>query len=112
GGGRRRDAGGGLPPRPLARSVGGLPAVAASAAKSIEGVSLVRLTLRPDADPALALAQANSLILTLLPALPPGCLPPLAQVGDPGDATVLGFLSVQNPNLDEARLSDIARQAV
>ncbi|MBN9123074.1 MAG: efflux RND transporter permease subunit, partial [Planctomycetes bacterium] len=94
------------------RWLGQLPGVASCESRSITGVSVVRLALRADTDPALALAGANSLALAALPHLPPGCRPPLAQAVDPAGERVLGLVVVQSATSDEARLADIARNAV
>jgi len=94
------------------RWLGQLPGLATSASRSIEGVSMVRLTLQADADPALALGRANALILGLLPNLPPGCPPPLVTAEKAGHERALGFVEIRDPARSEAELLDLARLLV
>lgn len=110
----------GMPPEVVEASItdrverwlGQLPGVASCESRSVAGVSIVRVTLRPDTDLAVALGGANSLALAALPHLPPGCLPPLVLAGDPARSRVVGLVAVQSATLDEARLAEVARNTV
>src|SRR5215831_11655094 len=71
--------------------------------KSVPGVSVVKIYFRDDIDPNKALTSTNSLALGTLPTLPPNTLPPVVLPFDPTGTLPLGLLTVENPNLDEAR---------
>jgi multidrug efflux pump subunit AcrB len=77
--------------------------------KSVPGVSIVRIIFRDDIDPNAALTMTNSLALGALPTLPPNTLPPVVLPFDPTGTLPLGILTVDNPELDEAHLKDMAR---
>jgi multidrug efflux pump subunit AcrB len=80
-------------------------------AKSMVGVSIVRLLFRDDIDPAAALTEVNSLALSTLKTLPPGTLPPIVRPFDPTATLPLCILSVSSPDgrLGESALQDLAR---
>src|SRR5271163_147929 len=77
--------------------------------KSVPGVSVVKIYFRDDIDPNGALTVTNSLALGTLPTLPPNTLPPVVLPFDPTGTMPLGILTVNNPELDEAHLKDVAR---
>jgi multidrug efflux pump subunit AcrB len=77
--------------------------------KSGPGVSIVKIYFREDVDPNGALTVTNSLALGALPTLPPNTLPPVVLPFDPTGTLPLGILTVNNPELSEARLKDVAR---
>jgi multidrug efflux pump subunit AcrB len=85
------------------------PGVKSITSKSVPGVSVVRLIFRDDIDPNAALTLTNSLALGALPTLPPNTLPPVVLPFDPTGTLPLGILTVDNPELDEAHLKDVAR---
>ncbi len=77
--------------------------------KSVQGVSVVKVYFRDDIDPNGALTLTNSLALGTLPTLPPNTLPPVVLPFDPTGTLPLGILTVSNPQLDEARVKDLAK---
>jgi multidrug efflux pump subunit AcrB len=77
--------------------------------KSVPGVSVVRILFRDDIDANAALTMTNSLALGSLPTLPPNTLPPVVLPYDPTGTLPLGILTVDNSELTEARLKDMAR---
>ncbi len=77
--------------------------------KSMPGVSVIRVYFRDDVDPNGALTQTNSLALGTLPTLPPNTLPPVVLQFDPTGTLPLGILTVNNPQLTEAKVKDVAR---
>ncbi len=80
--------------------------------KSVPGVSVVRLYFRDGIDPNAALTQTTSLALGTLTYLPPNTLPPVTMPFDPTGTTPLGILTVNNSELDEAHIKDVARYDV
>ncbi len=77
--------------------------------KSIPGVSIIRVYFRDDTDPTAALTMTSQLALGTLPTLPPNTLPPVVLPFDPTATMPLGVLTVENKNLDEANIKDVAR---
>jgi multidrug efflux pump subunit AcrB len=77
--------------------------------RSVPGVSVAKVFFRDDIDPSGALTLTNSLALGTLPTLPPNTLPPVALPFDPTGTLPLGILTVSNPQMDEARVKDVAR---
>ena len=77
--------------------------------KSIPGVSIVRVYFRDDTDPTAALTMTSQLALGTLPTLPPNTLPPVVLPFDPTATMPLGVLTVENKQLDEANIKDVAR---
>jgi multidrug efflux pump subunit AcrB len=80
--------------------------------KSVPGVSIVRLYFRDGTDPNAALTQTSTLALGSLTYLPPNTLPPVTMPFDPTGTVPLGILTVNNPELDEAHIKDVARYDV
>lgn len=93
----------------IERWVNQAPGAAKVESKSVVGVSMVRVFFRDDIDPNAALTMTNSLALGTLPTLPPNTLPPVVLPFDPTGTLPLGILTVQNSQMDEAHLKDIAR---
>jgi multidrug efflux pump subunit AcrB len=91
------------------RWVNQAPGAAKVESKSVAGVSTVRIIFRDDIDGNAALTMTNSLALGTLPTLPPNTLPPVVLPYDPTGTLPLGVLTVSNPNLDEAKVKDLAR---
>jgi multidrug efflux pump subunit AcrB len=85
------------------------PGAARVQSKSVVGVSTVKIFFRDDVDPNAALTMTNSLALGTLPTLPPNTLPPVVLPFDPTATLPLGILTVQNAEMDEAHVKDIAR---
>jgi multidrug efflux pump subunit AcrB len=85
------------------------PGVKRIESKSVPGVSVVKLYFRDDIDPNEALTLTNSLAWGTLPTLPPNTLPPVTLKFDPTATIPLGVLTVENPQLDEAHVKDLAR---
>jgi multidrug efflux pump subunit AcrB len=85
------------------------PGVQRIESKSVPGVSVVKLYFRDDIDPNAALTLTTSLAQGTLPTLPPNTLPPVTLPFDPTGTFPLGILTVSNPDLDEARVKDVAR---
>lgn len=77
--------------------------------RSVPGVSVAKIFFREDIDPNGALTLTNSLALGTLPTLPPNTLPPVVLPFDPTGTLPLGILTVSNPQLDEARVKDLAK---
>lgn len=77
--------------------------------RSVPGVSVAKIYFRDDIDPNGALTLTTSLALGTLPTLPPNTLPPVVLPFDPTGTLPLGILTVSNPQLDEARVKDLAR---
>jgi multidrug efflux pump subunit AcrB len=93
----------------IERWINQAPGVRRMESRSLPGVSVVKSYFREDIDPNAALTLTNSLALGTLPTLPPNTLPPVVMPFDPTGTLPLGILTVSNPNLDEARLKDVAR---
>jgi multidrug efflux pump subunit AcrB len=93
----------------IERWVNQAPGTMRMESRSVPGVSVVKSYFRDEIDPNAALTMANSLALGTLPTLPPNTLPPVVLPFDPTGTLPLGILTVSNPNLDEARVKDIAR---
>lgn len=93
----------------IERWVNQAPGVASVDSKTVAGISIVKLFFRDDTDPNAALTVTNSLALGTMANLPPNTLPPVVLPFDPTGTLPLGMLTVSNPNLDEAKVKDIAR---
>src|SRR5262245_521249 len=93
----------------IERWVNQAPGVRLVESRSVPGVSVARVFFRDDVDPNAALTMSNSLALGTLPTLPPNTLPPVVLPFDPTGTLPLGILTVSNPELDEARVKDLAR---
>ncbi|HEV8058359.1 MAG TPA: efflux RND transporter permease subunit [Gemmataceae bacterium] len=93
----------------IERWVNQAPGASLVESKSIPGVSIVRVYFRDDTDPTAALAMTSQLALGTLPTLPPNTLPPIVLPFDPTATMPLGVLTVENKNLDEANIKDVAR---
>src|SRR5689334_19333095 len=93
----------------IERWVNQAPGVRRMESRSLPGVSVVKSYFRDDINPAAALTITNSLALGTLPTLPPNTLPPVVMPFDPTGTLPLGILTVSNPNLNEARVIDVAR---
>src|SRR5262249_27691943 len=79
--------------------------------RSLAGVSVVRISFAPDADPRAALATVNTLALACVPNLPPGTPPPVVLPFDPA-APPLAAVTVDDPTRPVAELTDLARARV
>jgi multidrug efflux pump subunit AcrB len=78
--------------------------------RSLDGVSIVRITFRNDVDAGDALVQVNALVLEgVLPVLPASTLPPVVLPRDPDSSQAAGMLVIHGPELDEATLAGLAR---
>lgn len=77
--------------------------------RSVNGVSIAKIYFREDIDPNGALTLTSALALSTLPTLPPNTLPPVSLPFDPTGTLPLGILTVSNPQLDEAKVKDLAR---
>jgi len=93
----------------IERWVNQSPGAALVESKSVVGVSTVKIFFRDDVDPNAALTMTNSLALGTLATLPPNTLPPVVLPFDPTATLPLGILTVQNPEMDEAHVKDVAR---
>lgn len=77
--------------------------------RSVPGVSVVKVYFRDDIDSNEALTLTNSLALGALPNLPPNTLPPVALPFDATGTMPVGFLTVTNHAMDDARKKDLGR---
>src|SRR3984957_20001747 len=93
----------------IERWVNQAPGASLVESKSIPGVSIVRVYFRDDTDPTAALTMTSQLALGTLPTLPPNTLPPVVLPFDPTATMPLGILTVENKQLDEANIKDVAR---
>lgn len=93
----------------IERWVNQAPGAAKVLSKSVVGASVVQVYFREDIDPNSALTMTNQLAQGTLPTLPPNTLPPVSLPFDPTGQMPLGMLTVKNPDLDEARIKDLAR---
>lgn len=93
----------------IERWINQAPGVERMESRSLPGVSVVKSYFRNDIDPASALTLTNSLALGTLTTLPPNTLAPVVMPFDPTGTLPLGILTLNNPNLDEARIKDLAR---
>jgi multidrug efflux pump subunit AcrB len=93
----------------IERWINQAPGVRRMESRSLPGASVVKSYFREDIDPNAALTLTNSLALGTLPTLPPNTLPPVVMPFDATGTLRLGILTVSNPNLDEARVKDLAR---
>ncbi len=93
----------------IERWVNQAPGAAKVESKSVVGASVVRVYFRDDTDPNAALTMTNQLAQGTLPTLPPNTLPPVTLPFDPTGTVPLGILTVSNPDMDEAKVKDLAR---
>ena len=110
----------GMPARSMERTitdrverwVNQAPGVASVESRSVSGVSVVKLYFQDDIDPSTALTQTNSLTGAAMPYLPTNTLPPVSLPFDPTGTIPLGILTVNNPNMAEQAVKDLARVEV
>jgi multidrug efflux pump subunit AcrB len=93
----------------IERWVNQAPGAARVESKSVVGASVVRVYFRDDTDANAALTMTNQLAQGTLPTLPPNTLPPVTLPFDPTGTVPLGVLTVTNPDMDEAKVKDLAR---
>jgi multidrug efflux pump subunit AcrB len=93
----------------IERWVNQAPAVRQVESRSLPGVSVVRVFFREEIDSSTALTLTSSLALSSLAYLPPNTLPPVVLPFDPTGTLPLGIITVNNANLDEANVKDLAR---
>ncbi len=91
------------------RSVNQAPGIRRVESHTVAGVSVVRAYFEKGADPSTALMRVIDLAQATLPNLPPNILPPVVFPPGPANASPLGLLAVEGPNLNEALLKDVAR---
>lgn len=96
----------------IERWVNQAPGVREVESRSLSSVSVVRVYFRDEVEPTAALTMANSLALGALPMMPPNTLPPIVLPFDPTATLPLGILTVSNPEMEEAKIKDLARYNV
>src|SRR5439155_8913286 len=94
------------------RATGKAAATARQESRSIVGCSIVRNYYRDDTDPNSALTQVNSLSTLVLPAAPPGTLPPVILPYDPTGVTPVCILALDSKTHGEGILFDTGRSEV
>jgi multidrug efflux pump subunit AcrB len=96
----------------IERWVNQAPGVRLVESRSLSSVSVVRVYFRDEVEPTAALTMANSLALGALPMMPPNTLPPVVLPFDPTATLPLGILTVSNPQMEEAKIKDLARYQI
>jgi len=92
----------------LERWTGQSIGIARQESRSMLGVSIVKDFFRPDVDPNTAMSQVTSFAMSDLFYLPPGTIPPMVMPFDPTATVPLAMITVQSPDMDEAKLYDVA----
>ena len=92
----------------ISRWTGQSNGIARQESKSMIGVSLVKDFFREDIDPNTAMSQVTSFAMSDLFYLPPGTIPPMVMPFDPTATVPLALITVQNPEMDESTLYDVA----
>ncbi len=92
----------------LERWTGQSNGIAMQESKSMIGVSILKDFFRPDIDPNTAMSQVTSFAMSDLYYLPPGTIPPMVMPFDPTASIPLALLTVENPEMNETQLYDVA----
>ncbi|GEM_PF-11872 len=92
----------------LERWTGQSNGIAMQESKSMIGVSILKDFFRSDIDPNTAMSQVTSFAMSDLYYLPPGTIPPMVMPFDPTASIPLALLTVENPEMNETQLYDIA----
>ncbi|MDE2026960.1 MAG: efflux RND transporter permease subunit [Candidatus Omnitrophica bacterium] len=92
----------------LERWTGQSNGIAMQESKSMIGVSILKDFFRPDIDPNTAMSQVTSFAMSDLYYLPPGTIPPMVMPFDPTASIPLALLTVENPEMNETKLYDVA----
>ncbi len=92
----------------LERWTGQSNGIAMQESKSMIGVSILKDFFRSDIDPNTAMSQVTSFAMSDLYYLPPGTIPPMVMPFDPTASIPLALLTVENPEMNETQLYDVA----
>ncbi|MBI4398287.1 MAG: efflux RND transporter permease subunit, partial [Candidatus Omnitrophica bacterium] len=92
----------------LERWTGQSNGIAHQESRSMTGVSILKDFFRSDIDPNTAMSQVTSFAMSDLYYLPPGTIPPMVMPFDPTASIPLALLTVDNPDMDETKLYDVA----
>ena len=92
----------------LERWTGQSNGIAMQESKSMIGVSILKYFFRPDIDSNTAMSQVTSFAMSDLYYLPPGTMPPMVMPFDPTASIPLALLTVENPEMNETQLYDVA----
>ncbi|MBI3601340.1 MAG: efflux RND transporter permease subunit [Candidatus Omnitrophica bacterium] len=92
----------------LERWTGQSNGIAMQESKSMIGVSILKDFFRSDIDPNTAMSQVTSFAMSDLYYLPPGTIPPMVMPFDPTASIPLALLTVENPDMNETQLYDVA----